>query len=38
MTDIKNEMDEPDERSNRGDDANSVARQAGVEDGIWAEL
>lgn len=37
-TDIEREMDEPDERSKRGDDANLVARQAGVEGRIWAEL
>lgn len=37
-TGIEREKDERDERWKRGEAANSVARQAGVEEGIWTEL
>lgn len=37
-TGIGREKDERDERWKRGEAANSVARQAGVEEGIWTEL
>lgn len=35
---MEREKDEQDERWKRGETANSVARQAGVEEGIWTEL
>lgn len=35
---FRKEKEEQDERWKRGKAANSVARQAGVEEGIWTEL